>query len=506
MANRFTKYRPAWLGGPTQADRFNTRVMDILERYDAEKRVAAIPLGMRDGTGKSINSIDKVYKKLKQALLTAMGMESRNGFMAPDWDFQEVNEAAQTETMARRAFEKYVEQIWKQGFNFVGKNKQTVQYIKKRFAQIALVTDKPTEILMHEVSYSLVSKASTVLIKKRKDVSSGGKVRTTFDGKRLQPIAGLFVADPTMILVDRDEYGNIRKWKQENIADMWTMQWHTRKQEWMPKDVMHIRDRTATSTLFFWPMPMLTPVMPDIRALREMEELSMVQAMKFAIPRYHGKVGEKERPGTNKEIAQLAVDLANMGDDTALITSSRAAIENISNGDQILDLSPYLAYWTKRIRSGLGMSDVGMGEGNTANRATAQTLVSEMQNTTIKFQNIIKIYMEELIKELLYEAGFSEHTLSEDDMVFFQFPEIDLQNKIAKDTHALNLFQGNGITFSEMRTDIGKEQLEPGEYKELYANMFPKEDPASAEATTKNKNNPENQHGKSTSKPKVAKD
>jgi len=57
-----------------------------------------------------------------------------------------------------------------------------------------------------------------------------------------------------------------------------------------------------------------------------------------------------------------------------------------------------------------------------------------------------------------------------------------------------------------MRTDIGKEQLDPGEYKELYAFMFPKETSDGAENTTKNKTQPSNQHGKSTSKPKIAKD
>jgi hypothetical protein len=480
------------------------RFIEIIDNYMAEKSMYDVN---SKGSAQAGMSISKIYTKLKNSVLQALGLDSRGGFTPPEWDFEDVSNVAQSESQAKRAIEKYVEQIWKQGWEFKGKNPKTVKYIRKRFKQIALVTSKPTLVLFTEIASALVTFGNSIIIKKRKESASSGRVRKTFTGKTLKPIAGLYTADPSSMWPKRDEYGNVKKWKQMPF-DRWTWEFRSRKNEWSPDDVIHIADRSATPTKFFFAIPMLLPVIPDIRALREMEELSMIQAIKFATPRYHARVGEKDRPGTDKEIMQLAKDLDALPDDAALVTSSRAVIDNVSNGDQVLQLDPYLNYWTARIRAGLGMSGVAMGEGNTANRNTAQTMVAEMQNTTIKFQQLLKTYIEEIIKELLYEAGYSEHTLSDDDMVYLHVPEIDLQNKIAKDNHALNQFQSDLLTHDEARLELGRDPLPESERKNLYSNIKAEIDAKAQAQANKiaNINQPANQHGKQAAKPKQAKD
>jgi len=489
----------------TQADTDNY-IDSTIQRY-INDRLDIIDAKGKSARGKSHSlSIAAVYATLKSQIFKALGYDSRDSFTAPEWDFKEVAEVLQTEAVFRRSVEKYVEQIWKNGFSFVGRNPQTVEYIKKRFNQIAMVTRKPTLTLMQEYAFSLVTYANTLVIKKRNLKSSGGKRRTTFDGAVLNPIAGLYIADPTIMWVKRDEYGNVKRWKQMP-DDVWAYRIRGKTKSWGYRDVNHVQDRTATSPINFFAMPMVVPVIPDIKALREMEELSIVQGIKFSTPRYHATVGNIERPGTDPEVSQLANDLDLLPADAVLTTSGRAKVVNISSGDQVMDMTPLLKYWTDRIRGGLGLSGVSMGEGGTANRNTAQTMQSEMQTTSIKFQQIIKSGMLELIKELLYEAGWTEHTLREEDWVHLHIPEIDLANKMAKENHIMTLWNGDLITHDEARVELGYDILADADWEKLHSRMITEyNDKKAAENAAANSNQPENQYGKSASKPNQAKD
>ena len=170
-------------------------------------------------------------------------------------------------------------------------------------------------------------------------------------------------------------------------------------------------------------------------------------------------------------------------------------------------MDPYLEYWTQRIRSGLGMSAVGMGDGNGAHRATAQTAVGESQTTTIKFQQTLKAYIDPLLDELLYEAGWTEHTLREEDRVRLFIPEIDLENKIKQENHEIQKWTQNTATLDEARVSMGMEVLSPEEEKRLFAFMISAAvDEMKQNKAVENKDKPTNQHGTQGAKPKVAKD
>jgi len=428
----------------------------------------------------------------------------RSSFEDPEWNFEEVDSAVTKESILRRSVEKYVEQIWKNGFEFTGKNPNTVKYIRKRFRQIAQVSGITTQQLFQQMAHSLVQYANVVVVKKRSVKASGGRMRVTYDGKNLLPVAAYFVASPKTIMVDKDDFGNVRRWKQN---PRYTNSATT--PEWRSDDVVFFKDAGSTDPYYFFAMPMAIPVIPDIKALRETEELALLQAIKFAIPRMHAKVGTQDKPAQQPEVDETALYLDNVSTDAVIVTSSRIEISNVSKGDQVMDLSPYLDYWYGRILAGLGMSKVGMGEGNTANRSTAQTMTAEMQNTTIKFQHIIKDAIEQfMIRELLLEAGYSEETITEDNMVNLHIPEIDLENKIKKENHAINKWTNNGITHDELRIELGMDILPDGDQKKLFAFMI-QQTLAEAQAKANSINNndsPANQHGKQMAKPKVAKD
>ena len=116
-----------------------------------------------------------------------------------EYDLSVVANAIDTDGFFRRAIEKYIELIWKNGFTFIGRNQATVNYIRSRFDQIAQATVMPTEQLMRDISYQLVGYANTYISKVRSDDASGGRIRTTFTGQELTPVAGYFVEDSISI-------------------------------------------------------------------------------------------------------------------------------------------------------------------------------------------------------------------------------------------------------------------------------------------------------------------
>ena len=506
---------------PAVDDRLRQIAATYLAQRQADGTAGDIPANLplfqdaRTASGARVISLSPVSSRISNIVQQLSTGVSRGHFEPPEWDFSEVDRNMTNESHLRRAVEKYVEQMWKYGFELVGKNPDTVKYVKRRFQQMEVVTSQPFQDLITDLSESLVAYGNLIAIKIRKNKASGGKIRTTFDGKTRYPVAAYQAVDPSTMWVDRDQYGNVRRWKQ--ITNRWMpsiASSSTTNPEWPSYNVFHSKDRTATSPKYFFAMPMAIPVLSDIRALRETEELAILQAIKHSVPRYHARIGEDGRPGTQTEIDTVADYINSLSPDSMLITNSRVKIENLASGDNILDLQPYLQYWTGRIRGGLGLSGVQMGEGDTANRNTANSMASEFQNTTIKFQQIVKMAIEfHIIRELLYEAGYTEHTLTEENMVHFHVPEIDLHNKVLQESHALQLFLSNGITHDELRGMIGRDILADAEWANMYLNLVqiplaeagPAPTGDSAQNTASNQTTPANQHGKSA-KPKQAKD
>ena len=111
------------------------------------------------------------------------------------------------------------------------------------------------------------------------------------------------------------------------------------------------------------------------------------------------------------------------------------------------------------------------------NRGGEDTFLSEIsmeeqEHDAVKFyQRTLAIFIENTIfTELLIEGGFNP-VINEQDIVHFQFNEINLDTKVKMETHAMNQFQGNAIPFEEMRQMLGKRADNVDETR-LFANMI----------------------------------
>jgi len=182
----------------TRTKSLEIKVQEILDKRNSLNK-SLLPL-TSDAQNTNATSIKNILKKLKNTVLSAIGGGNRNIFQKPEWDFPKVQLAFTNESILRRATEKYVEQIRKHSWELIGNNPNTISYIKKRFKQIELVTNKPMAELFDEIAFNLVLYNNCLITKKRNRKASGGNTRKTFDGYTRIPVAGYEVVDPTSII------------------------------------------------------------------------------------------------------------------------------------------------------------------------------------------------------------------------------------------------------------------------------------------------------------------
>ncbi|MHA2064483.1 MAG: hypothetical protein ACXABY_08895, partial [Candidatus Thorarchaeota archaeon] len=441
-------------------------------------------------------------------------------FQEPDYNLTDVAAAIDTESYFRISVDKLVTEVWKNGYSFVGKDTDAVAYVKRRFHQIAMVTEQPTDDFLEDVARQIVTYSNVFVEKKRNDDASGGKRWSRFDGKELVPIAGLFVLDATSMEIARRENGKPLKYKQ--VIPSSTRQYP----EWVADDILHMHAARHRGLAFG--TPFVVPTLDDIRALRNMEQNVEILVFQHAVPLYLYKVGTPEAPVKDGEIDELQTRLEEMPKHGVLIVSDRHNVEAIGAQGEAINATPYLDYFKNRVLSGLRLGSVVVGEGDTANRSTAATINAIVQDVALFFQKRIKVFIDLLIAEILAEGGFDWDVAQFDKLVELFIPEIDLEKKMALENHFTQLWENNGITAAEYRRSLGKDPFTDEDWKDTFWSLIgePKaliqaldekyvkqgENKGAAASTssktsgtTANKSKPANQTG-SRSAPKLKKD
>jgi hypothetical protein len=371
----------------------------------------------------------------------------------PDVTLTTIKNAIKVESYLRRCRDRYVELIWKNGYDFVGKNQVAVDYVKRRFKEIAYVTQKPTQKLFEDISSQLILFYNCFIYKARDQKSSSGKPRDFFN-KTVQPVAGYYVWDCTKINIRIDQKKRLiteYEYTDDRIG--------TTYQTVVPfTDMIHmIIDKAVDG---FFGVPAAISVLDDIRALRRMEENVEILVFQHTIPLIQYQVGTPEIPCQDGEIDMVRSEVENMVAQGMLVTPERHKIEAIGAQREALDVVPYLEYFKARILTGLGQSSVSLGEGGSSNRATAQTISQSVIDAAIRFQTSIKTYINEfMINELLMEGGFDVFS-NDDNKVELFLPEIDLDSKIRKEYHCMQLYQGGLLDENEARVEIGRKPFE----------------------------------------------
>lgn len=406
-----------------------------------------------DATKQKTSSPKSVFKRIRNPGLEYGGSVSKRGieYKRPEYDLNSIATLIDIDSYLRRAVEKYVELILKNGFEFVGKNTSTVKYVRKRFEQIAEVTSIPTLQLFEDICQQLIAYSNVFISKVRNEKASGGRRRTTFYGKELKPVAGYFVEDTTSMEIAKTENGEILGYRQSIYGS-------SNSPEWWPEDMIHMYYSRKRGLSFG--TPLCYPVIDDIKALRKIEQNIEILMHQHTIPIIQYKIGTPERPGSPEEVSSVKSELEDGPIYGCTVTTERHEIKdvgvkiNADGADKLAEL------FKMRVYAGLGVSPLVMGDGGGTGRQTAESLDKQMENTGEKFMKVIKTFTDDfMIKELLLEGGYKYDAYDSTDKVEIQFNPINLEAKHKSEEHLNNMYQGNVLTESEVRIAMGRDPM-----------------------------------------------
>ena len=390
----------------------------------------------------------------------ATGLVKRVGFRNGDTtsgDFEEaefdlaiITEAYNTDSYIRQGVDKYIDQIFKDGYRFYGEDQAIVEYLEQRFQYMAEATGIPFEVFLMEIAEDVVKFSNCLVAKVRGNDPLLLPPNATVTGINDQdPIVGYFPLNVTQFNVKRDENGTVEEWQQEVESSGDTV-------EFSAEEIIHFYYKREKGNAFG--TPFLVPVLDDVRALRQAEENVLKMMYRNIYPFFHVQVGTDDLPGTDTEISAVEEVINDMEVDGGLVTTNRVTINPVAS-NQVIDASPYLAYLEERVFSGMGVPAVLFGRGNTANRSTSESMASEMSDRINAIQHNIEVFFNNyIVKELLLEGGY-DYIVNPQHLVEFKFNDSDYDTKIKKETHAIYQYEHNAITEDEMRNELGRDPI-----------------------------------------------
>lgn len=400
---------------------------------------------------------DEEFTSVDNPVLSFFGPATKNvikrseRFTEQEYNLYEYGRIIDTEALVARTFTKKKGLMFRNGYELSSKNKKNIDYIEKRFREIAMVSKRPWSVILDELATSLISLHNSFYVKVRKESASSGKERVDFNGKKLKPIAGIFVVPAETMVQKIDDAGNVHLYRQ-----------------WMPRNKWRDFDIYNVGHMFYNKRPgytigtpCLEPVRDDILALRRIEECVEKLIYKSLFPIIHVKVGTEKFPckilpdGTN-EVDIATKYLEQMEEDGGLATNERVEIKAIGAESLALRISEYLNYFKNRVFAGLGMSGMDFGEASQTTKSSGEVLSQALADQVADYQKTFEQFMNVLIMELLLERGDYKNELDveEKDIVSFVFNPIDKSEKIAKESHILSLANAGLLMIDEAREEL----------------------------------------------------
>lgn len=421
-------------------------------------------------------------------------IRSGNGFEDSPIDLNEVSNAYHTDAYIKRAVDKYIDLMFKEGWDISGKDDAKSEYVWTRLKLMAEATNQPTDAFFYQAAFDYVLFGNAYIVKARQTGSKGnlsGVNATGYTSK--QAVAGYFVLPANTVTIERDDTGNVTRYQQQTGGGSAI--------EFAPENVIHMAYKRPTGRAYG--VPMIANVLDDVLLLRQIEENVVRLVHKHLFPVYLWKVGLAQ-PGyeaTDEEIEQLEEELANMPIDGTMVVPERHDLKAIGAEGQSISAEGYLKYFRQRVFSGLGVSDSVMGIGDSANKSTSDNQSADLFDAVKEFQrSFANAVQHEIINELLFEGGY-DPVINPDDEVHFYFREIQLDAKVKMENHATQLFMQNVITHEELRQMMGLDPV--ADESRLWMNMSGSNSGGystdSAAAAGENDDQPENQSGKKKS-------
>lgn len=416
-------------------------------------KIYEAPVSKSGSAATQINNSNLKNFTIKQAAWNSEETE----YAGAESDLSEIKSAADTDSYIRVALDKTYQLIFKSGYKLTSNNEAAIEYLEQRLRVMSFGTGIPWDILLDELARDMVLYSNCFWVKSRVDQVQGGFTLTPILGKKV--VGGYFRMDPTAVEIKRDSSGNITNYQLTGDSE----------KEFAANDVVHFYcERDAENN---FGTPRYSTSLEDIKIQRKIEGASLSLIYRFALPLYQMKIGlpQPNFMATNQEISEAQDQINKMPMDGIIVTNERTEFKSIGAEGQAIDLNPYLTYYQDRSFTALNMSQATMGRGGS--KQDADSMEGLMHDTVKYYQRIISIFIQDKIfNELLLEGGYNP-IFNPDDIVRFEFNEINLDTKIKQENHYANLFASNVLTFEEARRNIGYKSDSIDESR-LFSNMI----------------------------------
>jgi hypothetical protein len=380
----------------------------------------------------------------------------RGNWFKPEYDLTEIQIAQDTDAFLYKAIQKKVQRFVLAGWEIVGNDKERVEYIKRRLKEIEYVSGQPFNLLMTDLAHDLIRYSNCAWVKVRSNDASTGKKRTWM-GKEIDPVAGYYILPFETLWFKVKKNGELKKVMQEQPN---TGEW----KEFAPQDVIHFY--TNRKPGFTMGTPEILPVLEDLALLRRLEESVENMIDSNLHPLFHYTVGndnmpERYSPEGIKESDLVRQTIEYMPSGGIFVSDHRHKISAIGSEGKALDIRDYLEYFKKRVYAGLGVSPMDMGEADSANRSTANTLSKIAIQDVEALQRHIKTFIETyIINELLLEGGYEDSLFESDKAVQIKFGTVDKEEKSKEENQTIQLWLNNLISEQEARKRLGEQPVD----------------------------------------------
>lgn len=385
----------------------------------------------------------------------------RSYYSEPEYDLSSVFKLLKYEAYFLKSVQKKQGLLTKSGLCLYSNNDEITSYIRKRFRYMQLQTGISLDTIIKKCAYYLIICSNAFIIKVREKESAFAK-SYMYGGKERLPVVGLFLAHPTTM---RPKYKYVKdpafKTGTRIVLDKW-VQINNRGviKEFDPDDVAHFTLFKEDGMLYG--MPECIPVIDDIRTLRKVEEDIQLLLYRDLFPIIHYSVEDPrviDHASGYTELDKARSDMQNIVQDGGIATDKRHELKFVGNEGKSLDAQPYLSYFQQRVFSGLGVSAVDLGIGDTSNKSTAETLSGQLVDYAKYLQQEISAqFKDEILDEMMLQSSF-EAIFDEDNEVHLQFEEIDIEWKIRQENHEADLYSKGVKTIHETRNKMGNRDI-----------------------------------------------
>jgi hypothetical protein len=413
----------------------------------------AVPSRQRDQTSR----IKFKAKAKKVSDRTLSYTERHKGqWFRPEYNLADIQIAQTTSSYFAKAVQKKTDRLLIAGWEFVGHNPDTVAYVRDRVKEIELASNRPFVLQMVQTAADLLRFSNCMWAKARNDKASSGGRRPLPGGKVIDPVAGYFILPFETLEFKTKANGEIKRIRQVNPTG--------RTKEFAPEDVVHLFRNKIPG--FAIGTPEVSAVLDDISLLRRIEENVEELIESNLYPLFHYQVGsdampERYSPEGIKETDIIKQTIEYMPAGGIYVSDHRHEITAIGSEGRALRVDSYLEYFKKRVFAGLGMSGVDFGEGDSANKATADVLSKGAMQDIEALQKTLKYFIEFfVIREILLEGPFGFKTVPDMDMVEIKFGIVDKEVQSKLENQTIQLWQNNLINEGEARKELGRMPVE----------------------------------------------